>query len=157
MVELAVSGGRGQEGRSSLEPNLGEGFDHVTVPVRRLDSFEFDRVRLIKIDVEGHELAVLRGGEALLERDHPVLVVELDSRNSPVGPPFGLLGEKGYEAFVLLDRRWNEVGADELVERQRAALARGRRDGYIASALRRQDDFVNNVIFVHPDSGWSPA
>lgn len=156
MVELAVSGGRGQEGRSSLEPNLGEGFDHVMVPVRRLDSFEFARVRLIKIDVEGHELAVLRGAEALLERDHPVLVVELDSRNGEVGPPFGLLGEKGYAAFVLLGRRWNGVVPDELVERQRAALAKGHRDGYIASALRHQDDFVNNVIFVHPDSGWSP-
>jgi FkbM family methyltransferase len=33
-------------------------------------------IRLIKIDVEGHELAAVRGMRALLERDRPVLIVE---------------------------------------------------------------------------------
>lgn len=33
-------------------------------------------VRLVKVDVEGHELQALRGMEALLRRDHPVLIVE---------------------------------------------------------------------------------
>jgi FkbM family methyltransferase len=34
------------------------------------------QVALIKVDVEGHELAVLRGARQLLERDHPTLIVE---------------------------------------------------------------------------------
>jgi FkbM family methyltransferase len=34
------------------------------------------RVSLVKVDVEGHELAALKGMRRLLERDHPVLVVE---------------------------------------------------------------------------------
>ena len=156
-VELAISGGRGREGRSSLEPHLGEGFERLTVPARRLDSFDLDRVRLIKIDVEGHELAVLRGGATLLERDHPVLVVELDIRNGDVAPAMELLAERGYRSYVLSDHIWHEVGAERFAERQRAALATGRREGYIASALRRSDDFVNNVVFVHPASGWKPA
>lgn len=33
-------------------------------------------IRLVKIDTEGHELAVLRGMKGLLERDHPTLIVE---------------------------------------------------------------------------------
>jgi FkbM family methyltransferase len=33
-------------------------------------------IRLVKIDVEGHELPVLRGMRTLLERDRPVLIVE---------------------------------------------------------------------------------
>jgi FkbM family methyltransferase len=36
-------------------------------------------VRLVKIDVEGHELAALRGMQGLLARDRPTLVVETDS------------------------------------------------------------------------------
>jgi FkbM family methyltransferase len=36
-------------------------------------------VSLIKIDAEGHELAVLRGMKALLERDHPTLIIETGS------------------------------------------------------------------------------
>jgi FkbM family methyltransferase len=35
-----------------------------------------ERVTLVKIDVEGHELAALRGMQALLRRDHPLLIVE---------------------------------------------------------------------------------
>ena len=38
-------------------------------------------IRLVKIDVEGHELPVLRGMRALLERDRPVLFVETSSND----------------------------------------------------------------------------
>lgn len=34
------------------------------------------RIRLVKIDAEGHELSVLEGMKALLERDRPLLIVE---------------------------------------------------------------------------------
>jgi FkbM family methyltransferase len=36
-------------------------------------------VKLAKIDVEGHEISVLRGMESLLKRDFPILIVEGDS------------------------------------------------------------------------------
>jgi len=34
------------------------------------------RIKLAKIDVEGHELSVLKGMEMLIKRDHPILIVE---------------------------------------------------------------------------------
>lgn len=36
-------------------------------------------VTLVKIDVEGHEMAVLSGMRRLLDRDHPLLIIEGDS------------------------------------------------------------------------------
>ena len=45
-----------------------------------VDSLDLERVDLIKLDVEGHELAVLRGGRAMLARDLPILLVELEER-----------------------------------------------------------------------------
>lgn len=42
----------------------------------RIDGLDLPRISLAKIDVEGHEAAVLRGMEQLLRRDHPVLIVE---------------------------------------------------------------------------------
>jgi len=43
----------------------------------RLDDFFFmERVGVIKVDVEGHELAVLRGAMNLLRRDRPRLILE---------------------------------------------------------------------------------
>lgn len=50
------------------------------------------RVRLIKIDAEGHELSVLRGVSKVLERDRPVLIVEGSS-----APVAQLLQGFGYE------------------------------------------------------------
>ena len=35
-----------------------------------------ERITLVKIDAEGHDAAVLRGMVRLLERDHPILIVE---------------------------------------------------------------------------------
>jgi FkbM family methyltransferase len=46
-----------------------------------LDSLQLPhRVSLIKVDAEGHELAVLRGMERLLRCDRPTLIVELGCR-----------------------------------------------------------------------------
>ncbi|MGA3263661.1 MAG: FkbM family methyltransferase [Terracidiphilus sp.] len=42
-----------------------------------VESQALDRLDVIKIDVEGYELAVLNGGRKTLERFHPVLLVEV--------------------------------------------------------------------------------
>jgi FkbM family methyltransferase len=56
----------------------GGGLTIITLPI---DALELPAtVRLVKIDVEGHELPVLRGMRALLERDRPVLIVETSSQ-----------------------------------------------------------------------------
>jgi len=56
----------------------------VDVPVVTLDEY-FEgiagRIGAIKIDVEGHELAVLRGAEGILTRHKPVVVLECEVRH----------------------------------------------------------------------------
>lgn len=46
------------------------------IDVRPLDYYDFNNVRLIKIDVEGMELNVLQGSIETIEREHPLLYVE---------------------------------------------------------------------------------
>jgi FkbM family methyltransferase len=41
-----------------------------------IDALGLPKVALLKIDAEGHDLAVLKGANALIERDQPVLIVE---------------------------------------------------------------------------------
>jgi len=48
------------------------------VPLVRLDDFELPRCRLLKIDVEGMELEVLKGAGQLIRRCKPLLYVEND-------------------------------------------------------------------------------
>jgi FkbM family methyltransferase len=60
----------------------GARFREVEVPVKRLDDFELPLVGFVKIDVEGHEEEVLQGGEAMLMRDRPVYLIELEERHN---------------------------------------------------------------------------
>jgi len=52
------------------------------IPLRTLDSFELDDVDFMKIDTEGHELSVLRGGEQTIKRCRPVVIVEQKREHS---------------------------------------------------------------------------
>jgi hypothetical protein len=82
-------------------------------------------VAFMKIDVEGHELSLLRGGRTLLAKDRPILQVEVEARHA--GDAVAdlatlLLDELGYRASELVDgqlipvdpERWN---ADSLNRR----------------------------------------
>ncbi|MFO0820672.1 MAG: FkbM family methyltransferase [Pirellulales bacterium] len=63
--------------------SLIEGDDQGSHPIATvtLDSMQLPRIGLMKIDVEGHELACLRGAEATIRRDKPVLIVEIMGGN----------------------------------------------------------------------------
>lgn len=52
--------------------------NHFSVPVRRLDDVGFEKVDLIKVDVEQMEIDVLRGAHETIQRDKPDLYVEND-------------------------------------------------------------------------------
>lgn len=69
-------------------------FDVLTLPLDALTPPE--RIALIKIDVEGHELKALQGMRTLLTRDHPRLIVE--GRSDDVA---SFLGTCGYRFFEL--------------------------------------------------------
>jgi len=50
--------------------------DAGSVPMQRLDEFEFENVDFIKIDVEGYEPGVIEGARETIMRCRPVMVVE---------------------------------------------------------------------------------
>ena len=70
----------GSDDLSSLNQGVHAGTAaSVEVPLARLDDVvggEGPSISLVKIDVQGHELEVLRGADALLSRDRPALILE---------------------------------------------------------------------------------
>jgi len=84
----------GQNGCNSLrKPETSEPTVVIPVHIQRLDSvldrYNFKRVDFMKLDVEGGELSVLKGGTELLSRPlRPVILIELqDVRTRPWGYP----------------------------------------------------------------------
>lgn len=71
-------GPAGHKGISSLRP-IDHAAQKITVRVAPLDSMldDLPKVRLAKIDVEGAEQKALLGMTALIERDHPDIVLEI--------------------------------------------------------------------------------
>jgi FkbM family methyltransferase len=154
-ASLSLSGkGLGAEGRSSLQ-GLPDATRHVEVPRAPLDSFDLERVRFVKIDVEGHELAALRGAHHMLERWHPVLLVELEARHGDTHAVVDLLTSMGYRGHFRVRGRWTALDEALLLEQQRRHEPSAMRS-YLRQVLQ-PGEYPNNVLFVHPDSTWSPV
>lgn len=80
-----------------------EGGEGTAVKVAPLDSLDLPAPDVIKMDVEGHEAAALRGARHTLETAKPFIVFE--NWREPERPavtlePFTILAEMGYRFFV---------------------------------------------------------
>jgi FkbM family methyltransferase len=75
----SISGARGESGlrqRAFSNPDRAR-IQRIIVPVGRLDDQTFEGpIHYVKIDVEGAEIGVLRGGRDFLARHRPILSVE---------------------------------------------------------------------------------
>lgn len=112
------------------------------VPAITLDQFADQPVGFVKIDVEGHEMAVIEGALQLLDKQRPILLVESEARHCE-GAPFTLfekLGQARYSGFFCARGRMRPVSEFELSLQDEGLL-----EGY---ARRDQSDYVNNFIFV---------
>jgi FkbM family methyltransferase len=108
------------------------------IETRTLDSFNLSNIAVVKIDVEGHEEAVLEGAGETIRRNQPSLIIESENRHNEGAPRriSEFLGSLGYMGFF--------------------AKGRGLRD---VSTLRSEDTdhrnldaglpYVNNFLFIH--------
>ena len=66
------------ETSASLEPDFQQADSTCEVPVKRLDDIRIpDPIAVIKVDIEGHEHAFLRGARETILRDRPIIFAEV--------------------------------------------------------------------------------
>jgi hypothetical protein len=100
-----------------LQPELLTNSSHFSVPprfkefsvvTRTLDSYAFDGVAFIKMDVEGHEEAVLYGSKETIMRSRPIVLLEVRfAARAAVAHFFSNLD---YRMFFLSANTLHEVG-----------------------------------------------
>lgn len=129
-----------------IEPDQ-TGFDEIEVQLAPLDSvvqgLRIKSLGLMKIDVEGHELEVIRGAADTISRFKPWILVEIEARHhqNSISEVFDELQDKGFLGYYLdpmaLDLRKLHQFDEE-------------RDQNINNLVSR--DFIrylNNFFFVH--------
>jgi FkbM family methyltransferase len=81
--------GKPKFGRSTIDstnlfdPEIISRTEEIEVETRRLDDYDLPDVGFIKIDVEGHEVAVLEGAVTTLARHRPNLLIECNEEHQP--------------------------------------------------------------------------
>lgn len=91
------------------------------IETRTLDSFAFENVSLIKIDIEGHEAAALRGAQETLKRCRPALIIEAEERHKPgaVAEVWRVLQPLGYRGSFISGGRTYDIGQFDVARHQR--------------------------------------
>jgi FkbM family methyltransferase len=116
------------------------------VPCARLDSVVHEHVSFVKVDVEGHELNVLRGARALIEKSRPVFLIEAEERHR-IGATallFAFFKDVAYDGFFLRGRDVVRVDDfDPRADQDQTALLDdgGRQSGRT---------YINNFFFFPP-------
>ena len=98
-------------GRSTIEPAnrlAHHRVDHsveLQIETRTLDEYDLHDVGFVKIDVEGHELAVLEGAEHTLASSRPNMLVECNDDHQPAGAAklAQWLANHDYDGYFALD------------------------------------------------------
>lgn len=139
-----VRDGTEEDGLSTLRSldAVDEGESRVrSVRTEMLDRFELGPVGVIKVDVEGFELEVLRGATRLLERDRPLIQVECEERHRPGGVAelTELLGAHGYRGYFTA-ARWPEPVETFAPEVHQRAVDIGDRTRYFNNFYFCADD-----------------
>jgi FkbM family methyltransferase len=90
---------------NSGKAHLSEG---ASVPIKSVDSFGFEGVGLIKIDVEGYEPEVLEGAKETIARCKPVVVFEDNGQHERYGfrNPHDVAKELGLSMVLQMGKDW---------------------------------------------------
>ena len=113
------------------------------VKTKLLDAFVKESAvfpNLIKIDVEGHELSVLKGAEFTVSKYHPTLIIEIEQRHHKdinIDSVFESFKQKGYNAYYY-SKKQSQLFSYE----NKTHLTNSKE--YFGKI-----DYINNYIFIH--------
>jgi FkbM family methyltransferase len=136
----------------TAQSSLAHGFEGIGVERIRVPTVPLDdeigadtQVDFVKIDVEGHELPVLRGGASIFRRCHPPVLIEIEQRHLavPIKEIFGELEELGYHIYYIDESTLRPISDFDV---QRDQLSKLPKDKFTPFSMPR--DYVCNFCAV---------
>jgi FkbM family methyltransferase len=128
-LQVPVFGSRHVTAQSSLSHGFdgqhGVRVEKVTVPTVRLDDEVGDRrVDFVKVDVEGHEMSVLRGASVLLRKYLPPMLIEIEQRHldGPIEEVFAEIDNIGYVLYFIDNATLRPIEEFDLKKHQLSSL-----------------------------------
>ncbi len=107
-----------QMGKATIhEENKMDDVENFKVISKKLDDFSFsNKISFIKIDVEGHELAVIKGAENTIRKNKPILLVEIEERHSQkkVSDTLNYINSLGYYSYFYKNELINTTSLEDL-------------------------------------------
>ncbi len=103
---------------------------------------------LIKVDVEGHELSVLKGGENFIHQHHPTLIIEIEQRHHKdlnIESVFESFNAKGYQCYYYSKKQKQLFSYENKAHLTNTSNYFGKRD------------YINNYIFIHGNNKSIPS
>ena len=102
-IPKTARGTYSNQGGSLNHQKVGDSYGEVTVQTRRLDDEPLTNIGFLKIDVEGHEMAVLDGALATIGRDRPTLLIEMEQQHTgrPIEGDLKRVTDLGYRMLFL--------------------------------------------------------
>jgi FkbM family methyltransferase len=102
---------KGRRGYSNYSATLshetirGTTYRTTQVSAYRLDDLKISSIGFMKIDVEGHEMEVIRGARETILSSRPNMIIEMEERHTkcPIEDNIREIEDLGYEAFCLVD------------------------------------------------------
>lgn len=129
------------DANNRLSDNLGiKAIETRIVEVKPLDDFSLPPVSFVKIDVEGHEAAVLAGADLLIRRDRPLFLIESEIRHNPsaFSELRRILDAQGYDCLYLHKKNLVKLSHDDIGSLQ-------------AGLPETNPEYVNNFLWIPRD------
>jgi FkbM family methyltransferase len=121
-----------------LEPSKIDNYRKQPIDIKTVDSFGFSLIRMLKIDVEGHERNVLEGAVSTIKAARPAILVEIEQRHGQnVNLIFKMIEDLGYYGFFLRHGRLDGIDDFDL-----------QRDQKLENLGRRTFSYINNFLFL---------
>ena len=84
----------------------------INIQCRKLDSLNIENIGLIKIDVEGFEIEVIRGAKDTILKNKPIMIIENEIvHTKDTNELFTIMNEFGYDKYIC-----NSIGKLEKID-----------------------------------------